>query len=345
MIIKANLDNLLYNAKHLKSMTKAMFCAVVKDDAYGHGIVVSKILEPVADCFAVVNIFEAIELRNHIKKHPIQILGRCDFDSTQLLVKNNFIQSVHCLQDLIALNDIAKSNNIVLEIDIEINSGFNRLGVSPQDCSQVARQLTTCTNLKLRGVFTHFCDYLDLNFTQTQFDIFVKSAKNFAQFNPILHCINSYGMELSQYHLDMVRCGIGLFGFGNSKLKQVISVQSKIVALNFVTRGSHISYGSTILDRDCWVATVKGGYGQGLIRGFYKHAKVEGTLCPIVGVITMDYFMLDVTSLVGQDKKIDLLDKVVTISDDSLRFDDIAKQAGTIPWQLLVAFKNSVKLV
>lgn len=400
MKVEIDIDRIIHNAKVLQSHTKANFCAVVKDNAYGHGLNICEQLQHIVDCFAVVNVQEAVELRQYVQDKDIINLGIFERENASLLFEYKIIPTINYLSDLIELDNIAKQLNKKIGISIEVNSGFNRNGISPKDCGKFASILEQSTNIKLHGVFTHFCDYTDKSYTKFQHNIFVKCIKPFAKFNPIVHCVSSYGIGMPEYHHDMVRCGIGLYGFGHKDLKQAMAITSKIIAVNHVPKGNHISYGTTKTTKDTMVATVKGGYGQGLIREVYKQAIVDNTLCNIIGNITMDYFMLDITELcdkhandkyfntnntindtinsnknknkftnisniknavnnnqsqnnsqitlcnnilnANQNQEIanNFVGKIVIISDDVLKLDQIATNANTIPWQLMTSIKG-----
>ncbi|MCL1944799.1 MAG: alanine racemase [Firmicutes bacterium] len=335
MVRTIYLDNIKSNAKAIKQKSKTKLCAVVKCNAYGHGIKqVAKSIKNIVDCFAISNLDEAKELKKIDIHNPIINIGTFVPQQLDNIIKLKIIQTIHNLDDLKYIYNYTNTNQSNINIDININSGFNRLGLNLEECKVAIKLLFNNQYIKLHGIYTHFCDYSDKKFCKMQYDYFRKCAIVFDVLQPILHCISSNGLnEYQHYNLDMVRCGIALYGF-NDGLMQAMQISSKIIQINFVTKGQRVGYNNHTVNNDCVIATVQGGYGQGLLRGFYKHVIVNNNICPIIGDVCMDFFMIDVTAIVNP--KILIGNKVI-ISNQNLSLEKIAKNAGTIPYQLLTA--------
>jgi alanine racemase len=309
-------------------------CAVVKCDAYGHGIVrVVDTLKAVVGNFAVSSIDDAIKLRVLDRDINILNIGVIDNCQIALLCKYNIIQSVHNIDSLQAMVEYAQLHDSTININIKINSGFNRLGLDIQECKHALRIIKDNCNIHLYGVYSHFCQYIDTDFCDKQYKYFEDCSKVLQSLAPVKHCASSNGLGYSVYHADMIRCGIALYGVGNQYLKQVMHISSKIVQLNYVLRGQRVGYNNTILSRDSWIATVEGGYGQGMLREIYKCVLVDDIVCPIVGNICMDFFMIDVTHLTCQSS---LVGHSAILTNNQLTWSDISKDC-TIPYQLMTA--------
>ena len=340
------LDNIRYNAGVIKQKSGVALCAVVKCNAYGHGVSrVCKALNGMVECFAVSSILEAKAIRAVDSDTPILNLGTFKHSQISVLQNYNIIQSVHNIPDLIAISEfitkhnsdiIATNNNIT--IDIKINSGFNRLGLNIQECQKALNILENSPNVVLHGLYTHLCDYTSPRYSQIQLENFETSSKLFLKYSPLLHCVSSKGIEWgADFKCDMARCGLALYGIGHKDLKQAMHIHSHIVQTNLVPRGMRVGYNNYTMSRDSIIATITGGYGQGILRGVYDRVLVADTLCPIVGDICMDFFMIDVSQIARQKPNLELVGHEVIITDDKLNLESIAQNAKTIPYQLLVA--------
>ncbi|MDR3021296.1 MAG: alanine racemase [Clostridiales bacterium] len=338
-----HLGKLVSNVAQIKSSTTAKICAVVKCNAYGHGIKhCAFILESMVDCYAVASVEEAVNLREYTKKDII-VMGCLEHAKIGLLIKCRLIQSIHNIADLLALNLYCVANDKKVTVEVKLNSGFNRLGLSKSQALSVVKLLDIFDCISLHGVYTHFCDYTDIEFCREQFANFYSTASFFAKYSPVLHCINTKGLTFKDYHLGMIRTGLAMYGCEEIGTQQIMSVTSNILKINTVLKGSHIGYGEYIAKKDCIIATVQGGYGQGMLREVYTHCSVQGVVCPIIGAITMDYFMVDLSPCLVKIDRIDMLKKsTVTITDGILTVQSIAKKASTIPYQLFTSF-NAIK--
>ena len=317
----------------------AKICPVIKDNAYGHGAVkLARLYEKLkADYFAVSNINEAIELRENGIKTPILILGYTNVEDVYLLNKYDIDQCVFSLKYGEELND----KGIKIKCHLKIDTGMNRIGFKDVDEMEKVCHLS---NLDFVGVFTHFSDCLDDEFSFYQFNLFTtyidELNKRGITFK-IRHCANSGTIfKHPFYHLDMVRPGIILYGLGGfAGLKQALSLKSLIIHIKDVKKGEAIGYDRKyIAEKNLRVATVAIGYGDGYWR--YNSGKntinVNGKETRILGNICMDQLMIDVS-----DVDCKLYDEVLVYGD----LNKIAMNIDTIPYELICSINKRVKII
>ena len=317
----------------------AKICPVIKDDAYGHGAVrLAKLYEELnADYFAVSNILEAIELRENGIKTPILILGYTQIEDAYLLYKYDISQCVYSLKYGEELNDAGYK----IKCHLKIDTGMNRIGFKDVDEME---KVCHFSNLSFEGVFTHFSDCLNDEYSAYQFNIFIKDIEELNRRGisfKIRHCANSGTIfKHPFYHLDMVRPGIILYGLcGFEGLKQALELKSVIVHIKDVKKGEAIGYDRKyIADKNLKVATVAVGYGDGYWR--YNSGKntinVNGKEARILGNICMDQLMIDVSDI---DCK--LYDEVLVYGD----LNKIAENINTIPYELICSINKRVNII
>lgn len=308
-------DNLKTIHESLSSDTK--ICAVIKADAYGHGIhEMGKELQEsqYVSYFATATIDEANALRAIGVTKPILILGACFESRIKETVEKEYRSHIYNYESAKALSDEAVSQGKNAYIHIGLDTGMNRLGylVSDNTVSQIEKVLEL-PNLVLEGIFTHLAkaDVGDQNFTYEQirrYDNIVRQLEEKGVHIPIHHCANSAGtMDEVKTHMDMVRTGIIMYGIRPSEyvgqefpLKPVLSLKSTIIYLKKVPKGERISYGGTyILPDEQLIATIPIGYGDGYPRSLSNqgYVLINGKKAPIRGKICMDLMMVDVTGI------------------------------------------------
>ena len=330
--IEIDLDKIRYNYELIrKKAGKAMICPVIKDNAYGQGAIkLAEIYERLgADYFAVSNIEEALILRDSGIKTPILILGYTPVDRAGDLHKYDITQCVYSYpygRDL-----SAKGYDI--KCHLKVDTGMNRIGF--KDTEEMAKTVGL-PHLSFEGIFTHFSDVDDKDFTRQQFDCFLKHIAELAERGitfRIRHCANSGAVfSYPEYHLDMVRPGIVLYGLGGYEcLKQALELKSIIAHIKTVKTGVYVGYNRTFRAlKDTKIATVPIGYGDGYLRCNKDRntVTVNGCKVPIIGNICMDQMMIDVS---GVECK--LYDEVTIYGD----LEEIAANIGTISYELICA--------
>ncbi len=364
-----NLDNLIYNFKSIKAdmSDDTLLCCVVKANAYGHNAprVTRALEEAGADWFAVSNIEEAIELRRAGVAVPILILGYTPPECADILSSYNISQCVYSKEYAERLSVCATANNCDVSVHIKLDTGMGRIGfVCDGQMSALEDIVYSCKlqGLVCEGIFTHFamsdCGEDGESFTKEQYNKFATMIERLEGQGisfKYKHCANSAAtIDYPQYHLNMVRVGISLYGLMPSdstintpSLKPVMSLKTVVSHVKKVKFGATISYGCDfVAQRDMTIATVPMGYADGFWRSNVKgevSLLLHGKKAPIVGRICMDMLMLDVTHI----DNVRLGDEVTVFGDSELinTVDDIARANDTINYEIICSVGKRVPRV
>lgn len=351
-----DLDALAFNMQNIRKITNphAKILAVVKADAYGHGIgeCAKTLLENGADRFAVATLNEALELRGIFPEVPILILGSDMEGDEAELVAHDITPNAYTYEFAKAMSDEAARQGRTAKIHIKLDTGMSRIGfvVRDTDNDDIIREIKRIAelpNIQIEGIFSHFAtsDEADDSYTRLQFRRFMTVCDALDEIGieiPIKHICNSAGiMMYPEYHLDMVRPGIILYGMYPSDevdksrlaLKYVMSLKSEITYVKEIEPGRGVSYGKEyIAEGTARLATVPVGYADGYIRLLAKNAKiaVHGKRYPIAGRICMDQCMIDVTS----GNNINRGDEALIFGNGPVTVDDVAAWLGTINYEI-----------
>lgn len=357
-----DIDALVHNFNIIKQTAKTAVCAVVKANAYGHGVdIVAPILQEAgADYFAVSNVQEAIELRNLEITKPILILGYTPCEFVCELAKYNISQCVYSLDYAKELSHNATQNNVNIKIHIKLDTGMSRIGFDCRDDNlngiNDAISAAKLDGFTLEGVFTHFA-IADRNsdqedgFTDTQYARFSKAVGLLKSngLNPqFCHCCNSAALCLDDNkHFDMCRAGIIIYGLTPSsdlKLPQdfipVMNFKSIVSLVKEIHTGDTVSYGRTFkAQKDMKVATINCGYADGYPRLLSNrgYVTINGQRANIIGRVCMDQFCVDVTNI----KDVKRGDEVLLWGKD-LSVDIPADMIGTINYELVCGVSSRV---
>lgn len=321
------LEAIRHNYSLVRSRVKketAVMC-IVKADAYGHGVehVALEHQKLGADWFGVSNLEEALQLRSFGIDRPVLILGYTPPDKAFELSDSRLTQAVFSESYALELSECAKSAGCEVNCHIKLDTGMSRLGLgchnSEQDSTAVdtAERIYKLPGLRCDGVFTHFAVADDgtagEEFTRRQFTNFM-SVINALEARGVSfrwrHCCNSAAtLEYPEFHLDMVRPGIILYGLNPSPLFEgrydlwpAMQLKSVISMVKTVEEGATVSYGRTHRTKSSTVlATVPIGYADGYPRPLSSRQDMLlcGRRAPIVGRICMDQLMLDVSGIEG----------------------------------------------
>ncbi len=347
-----NLDNIIQNYNNLKSQSKCnRVMAVVKANAYGHGAVeVSKTLESQGcDYFAVATLDEGVQLREGGIKSKILVLGYVDVDGHETVLENDLIISISDLQSAENLDRVAKLNNIKANIHIKIDTGMTRFGFNHKTCINDILQIGKLENIVIEGLYTHFstADESDSKYTFKQFENFM-SVANELEANglhiSLKHVSNSAATIMyPEMHLDIVRCGIAIYGYYPSEevckevvLKPSLVIKSKIVRIQEIDKDVAVSYGRKYITKDkTIIGTLPIGYADGFTRLLFEKANVvvAGEKVSVIGRICMDSCMIDITNIenVGSIK----VEDEVEIFGNVISVEEVANQLGTINYEVL----------
>lgn len=358
-----DLDALEYNYQtirsHLKPTTK--FLGVVKADAYGHGSVqiAGRLQELGADYLAVSSIDEAIELRTNGITMPILILGHTPKEQVDRLICFNITQAVTCKAKADEYNEEALKYGGVLKVHIKVDTGMSRLGYLCKDehfQTGVDGIVEACQlpGLETEGIFTHFAmsdedNEIGKAYTHEQFDLFQKVIaaveKKWGQAFAIHHCANTGAtVDYPQTHLDMVRPGLLLYGYGayakKWHLKPLMAMKTTVSTIKVYDPGTHVSYGGIYTtDKQTRMGVVPYGYADGFLRSLSNRcalytcdgpAKQRGRIC-------MDMAMIDLTDKPHVD-----VGSEIEIFGPHQSLDDWSELAGTIPYEIVCAISKRV---
>ena len=356
---------LLGNMRKLKGLCPegTKMCAVVKANAYGHGIeeTVNILKEAEVDFFAVSSVYEAIHISTLVKKQKIFILEAInEFMSPDLIDfcgKRDFHCAISSLEAIEHVSIALSGSNHVVNLHVNIETGMGRCGVDGEYAEKLIEKIDACENTRLAGVYTHFAtaDEEDLSYAYEQlanFQGFLDKTKIRQRKDVIVHAANSAAtIKIPEAHFDMVRCGISLYGYYSRPmadapvdLEPVVKLQAPIIRLKKIPKGHAVSYGcSFVTKRDTVVGIIPHGYADGYWRAFSNNARmiVAGKVVDVVGRVCMDQVLIDVTDVknvsVGQMATIIDNDRESACSAYAL-----ADIAGTICYEILICIHAHV---
>lgn len=320
----------------------AKLCAVVKANAYGHGVLeVSKVaVECGAEFLAVATVDEGLELRRAGFSVPILIIGLIPHESVDAVVANDLTQAVADFELAEKISESAARLNKIAKVHLKIETGMGRIGVAPDNAVSLAAQISRLPNVELEGMFSHFADAdsSDRTFTNHQIKIFRAVAEKVNV--KILHIAESAAaLDIPEAHFDMVRSGIINYGLYPSdevrrtiELKPAMKLVARVVYLKKISAGTSIGYGREfVAARDSLIATLPLGYADGYIRAYKNfHVEIRGQLAPIAGRVCMDQTMIDVTDIDG----VKVGDEVILFGSDKISVDDAARHLNTINYEV-----------
>lgn len=350
-----DLDNLKHNLSEIErtvpSGTRVM--GIVKANAYGHGAIqVAKTLrEHGVDLFGVALVSEALELKRAGIDGDIMILGYTPFELFKDAIENEIILTVYDVDGAEAIACVAEKLGKTAKVHIKLDSGMGRLGfrINEKSIEDIVK-IDRLEAIDIDGFFTHFAtsDEEDKNYSRVQFKLFMDTLERLKARGLVIknrHISNSGAIiDLPEYILDIVRPGIMLYGYYPSesvskseiKLKEVMSLKTKISNLKYIERGDSVGYGRSYIAKDrVKVGTVPIGYGDGFTRMLSGKISlsIDGKNAKLIGNICMDQSMIDCTTIEN-----------VNIGDEATVFgygekmnnaDDIAKVLGTISYEIL----------
>lgn len=333
-----NLNHLQHNYKIAKQFSKTSCYAVIKADAYGHGLIpCAEALADLSDGFACASIDEALIIRNTIKKQPVLVLqGAYSPDDWLLAETNNLNLVIHQHNQIEQLQIAIARHNLnpkLINVFIKINTGMNRLGFAAQQLASICQQVEQL-GVTITALMSHFAcaDEIDHPANQQQIAIWQSAtqalAKNYA------HSFNNSAALIQQLiEDDISRAGIMLYSENNQpSLKAVMSLHSQVIALNNISQGQCVGYGhSWQAEQDGQLALVSIGYGDGYPRQLPTGTPVliNGKRYPLVGRVSMDV----ITVFIAQGEIIKIGDDV-ELWGENIKLEEIAKLANTISYEL-----------
>ncbi len=362
-----NLAALRHNLRVVQKYSGgAKVWAVLKADGYGHGApAVARTLERAgAHGFCVALLEEAIELREAGIFAPILVMGGYYPNAHAEVIHRNLIPVVYNEEHLDGFSRASRllGSSRALPVHVKVDTGMARLGVTMDNIEGFAEKLKARGEVEVSGLMTHFgsADAENVSDVEAQLLRFEEATLRFAEVGirpQVRHAANSAAVFRKEGLLDIVRPGIAFFGVSptlpdgsplTTELQTVMRVRSEIVDLRTVHEGSAIGYGGLWrAKRPSRIATMPMGYADGLSRHLTNrgHVLVRGKRAPIVGAVSMDMSMVDVTDIEGvsmRDEVVILGGQEGVLGSDSISVDEIAKHCETIPWEVLCAISRRV---
>jgi alanine racemase len=371
--LQQNLDTIreYVNPPSEKRKTPRKVLSIVKGNGYGHGgPEVSKALEKFgSDWFGVASAGEGMELRKAGVRKPILVLGGFWPGEEKNLIAHNLTPAIHRCEHL-ALFDAAaaKARKRHVPVHLKIDTGMNRLGISLSDMDCFANQLAKCKHLELNGTFTHLASSEVLTDTPTG----RQTAEQLQRFHQaldrlrvlrvtpgIVHIANSAAIAARpEAWADMVRPGAVLYGYhpgfdplerrfeyeAKLALRPVMSLRARLLNVRSVASGVSVGYdGCWVAKRPSRVAVLAAGYGDGIHRSLGNRGTVaiRGHLAPIIGIVSMDVTMLDVTDV--PDVSIgDIATVYGTDGQNTYPANVVARSIGTVTSDLISGISRRV---
>lgn len=349
---KALEHNLNYFKQKLQPETKIL--AVVKAFGYGSdGVQVATFLQGKVDYFAVAYTHEGEALREAGIETPILVLHP-QIQNFQQLVQNRLEPSIYNFKTLTAFLKYADESLLMnYPIHLKFNTGLNRLGLWHNDIPLILSRIQESKHVKIQSLFSHLAaseDQDERGFTIGQLNNFAAIVKQIYQhldYEPMIHALNTSGViNYPQAQFDMVRIGIGMYGFGNdanetAQLKNTHILRSIISQIHMIEPGETVGYNRAFVSKGfSKTATIPVGHADGISRrlGNEKgYVTIAGQKAPIIGNVCMDMIMVDITKIDCKEG-----DEVIIFGNqkDILH---MAEEAETISYEILTAISQRIK--
>lgn len=338
--------------------------AIVKANAYGHGLAgIVHALRDVVAFFGVANVHEAEAVRAALGPFPddavipgIFILGPALPGERPAIVEGGFVPAISSLKEAAAYSGLARGRPV--PVHLSIDTGMGRTGIAEENARDIVPQILRMPDLAVAGVSTHLpvADE-DEEFTREQLGRFqgvVAGLREIGVNAPFIHALNSAGLFRFPHHAGtLVRAGLMLYGSSplpefQSQLRPALALKTRITLIRDIRAGHGISYGRTyITARPTRVATLAIGYADGYQRhlsGQDADVLIHGRRCPVLGRVTMDQIMVDVS----QVAEAAIGDEAVLIGSSGsqeILAAELATKAGTIAWEIFTSIGARVERV
>jgi alanine racemase len=357
-----DLDAIRHNVRVVRDLVETDVWAVVKADAYGHGATecARAMVEAGARGLCVALVEEGLELRDAGITAPVLVMSGIYREGLGEALAAGLTPVVHDPSHLDTLAALKRP----AEVHLKVDTGMSRLGITSRDLPRVAQRLARMEHVRVSGLMTHFAnaDLDDPSFTDVQLARFadVRNVVAAAGLAPtVFHAANSAGaFRFPESRLSFVRPGITLYGVApfphaGPALLPAFRLRTEILAIREVGPGTPIGYaGAYVAGRTTVVATIPIGYADGFWRRLSSDAEVlvHGTRARVIGNVSMDMAMLDVSMLARSREGIAVGDEVVLLGAqkgargvaDMIRAEEIAARVGTIPYEVLCAVSRRV---
>jgi len=370
-----DLEAIEHNIRVLRSFAPAgcKLCPAVKADAYGHGIrlVLPALRRAGADMLGVAAIREALELRELAYDGPLLLFGAelnawrgsQRRDAAGWLVEHDVRVTVTSAADLDDLAAAARAVGRPARLHFKLDSGMSRMGIHEGPLLELMQVAGRTDGLVIEGLYTHFATADDDKaFARRQLDrflAFVQQVRAAGLSVPVVHAANSAAIiDVPGSHLDMIRPGISLYGYhpgpdmvNRPDLRPSLRLVTRLTLVKVIPAGSRVGYGGTFQTRqESLVGLVPIGYADGYNRHLSSRGqmRVSGRLVPVIGRVSMDQTVVDLTALRRDGLSVSAGDPVVIIDNDRdapNSVESLALMLGTIPYEITTRLGNRIERV
>lgn len=349
--IEVDLNALRSNVRALRVVLEpgSEVIAVVKANAYGHGLVpVARALEQEgAERFGVAWLQEALELRSGGVSAPVIVLEHVFPEDAPLAVSHGIACTVHSRAVADAFSSAAVEAGREAAVHIKVDTGMHRFGNDADEAVALAEYCRSLPGLRVEALWTHMAnaDEADDGFSGEQWRRF-EAVRERVPWVPYCHVANSATtLRRPALHLDGARLGVAMYGIcpPNSPdpgLRPVLSLKARLARVLHVAPGEGVSYGLRWrAQRPSVVGLVPVGYGDGWRRslGNVGEVLVAGQRCPMVGTVCMDQFMIDLTDLEAETREGDEVVLLGSQGGACITVEEVAERLGTITWEVVAA--------
>jgi alanine racemase len=339
------------------------YVAVVKADAYGHGLAptATRLMRAGADAFAVANVREAADIRETGSSWPILVLSAVLPQEDHLLAEYQAMPAISSLGEVERFSRLGSELGHPFAVHLKIDTGMGRLGVWHEDAPALYDAIVGSPTLRLDGIFTHFSSAdSSAEYTALQRDRFLHALSQMRGLDPsqlLIHADNSAGLESLPVGGPFNGVRVGLLQFGvlpksdsvlaDVRPEPVLSLHSRIGLCKTLPKGAYVSYNRTChLERDTRIALVCAGYGDGIPTGMSNKGEVlvGGQRRRILGRVTMDQIVLDVTD--GDPVKVgDLATFIGEQGQEKISVEEFSSWADQITWESFTSITKRVQRI
>ena len=358
-VLEIDLSSLQHNLNFFRSklQNSTKILAVVKASGYGSDatILANFLEEQRVDYFAVAYADEGISLRKAGIKTPVLVLHP-QINNLELLIEYNLEPNLYSEKIFLSFLQLANELNLdAYPIHLKINTGLNRLGFTAADVDFLIDKLQNQKTVYLTSLFSHLVaseDKKEREYSINQIKEFKTVSASFFSglgYKPMMHMSNTSGiLNYPEAHFDMIRLGLGLFGFTNdpklnSKLKNVLTLKTVISQIHIIDKNESVGYNrGFISSKEIRSATLPIGHADGFFRSFGQgkiSVNVNGHKAPVIGNVCMDMVMIDVTDIECKEG-----DEVI-IFDSQEDILKLATAADTISYEILTSFTSRIKRI
>lgn len=342
--IEIRLDRYLQNLNTVKKFTEpAQVMAVVKANAYGHGLVeIARSLKDQVAFLGVSSLYEVLELKEHGIETPIFLFGRLFGQEIAAAVKSGVTLSLSSLEEAQEVSQTAAALKSEVAVHLKVDTGMGRLGIPVRDALPIIEKIAVLPALRLEGIYTHFpnAETADgfMESQYEQFSVLVQELEMRGLSFKWRHAANSAGcLRLKNPVLNLVRPGLILYGISPSgNVQPVLQLKSRIMLLKRLLPGDSVGYGRDFkITEPSTIATLPIGYSH----GYPFHLSNKGSILyrgkrfPIAGRVSMDFLCVNLGNHAAR-----VGDEVTLLGEEgqeSISASEMAKWAGTIPYEIV----------